>query len=161
MVPDESSRFDDQYLFHYLSVTYALAICDRTGAHSPRFLRSAVAVPIRSRKSRAKQMDLAYSISRSVRSSIGPLPRARTCRSPVSPGLTSCRSCCHGWYLATTDGSSGRGPTRLICPLTTLNSCGSSSRLHRRRKRPTVVCLGSSPDLWVHRRSGHDIGTFA
>ena len=116
---------------------------------------------MRIRTSRAKQTDLAYSISRSVWSSIGPPPRASTCQSPVSPGLTSCRSCCQGWYFATTDRSSGRGPIRLICPLTTLNSCGSSSRLHRRRKRPMVVCRGSAPDLWVHRRSGNEIGTFA
>ena len=33
-------------------------------------------------------------------------------------------------------GSGGRGPTRLISPTRTFQSCGSSSRLDRRRKRP-------------------------
>ena len=39
---------------------------------------------------------------------------------------------------------SARGPTRLISPRTTLTSCGSSSRLVRRRKRPLRVMRGSS-----------------
>src|SRR6266511_3721225 len=39
---------------------------------------------------------------------------------------------------------SARGPTRLISPRTTLISCGSSSRLVRRRKRPLRVMRGSS-----------------
>ena len=38
-----------------------------------------------------------------------------------------------------------RGPTRDIDPPTTLSSWGSSSRLHRRRNRPTRVILGIGP----------------
>ena len=40
--------------------------------------------------------------------------------------------------------TSGRGPTRLISPLSTFQTCGSSSRLVRRSKRPTRVTRGSS-----------------
>ena len=38
---------------------------------------------------------------------------------------------------------SGRGPTRLIWPLNTFHSCGSSSSESRRRSRPTGVMRGS------------------
>jgi hypothetical protein len=38
----------------------------------------------------------------------------------------------------------GRGPTSDISPFSTLNSCGSSSRLVRRMKRPTRVTRSSS-----------------
>ena len=44
---------------------------------------------------------------------------------------------------------SARGPTRLISPRTTLNSCGSSSRLVRRRNRPLRVMRGSSGEVAV------------
>ena len=37
----------------------------------------------------------------------------------------------------TSSRSGGRGPTMLICPVSTLNSCGSSSRLKRRRTLPS------------------------
>ena len=37
----------------------------------------------------------------------------------------------------------GRGPTRLISPRTTFQSCGSSSRLDRRSQRPMRVTRGS------------------
>src|SRR5436189_197469 len=43
----------------------------------------------------------------------------------------------------------GRGPTRLISPARTLKSCGSSSRLELRRKRPTRVVRASSFLAWT------------
>src|SRR6476659_6571897 len=57
--------------------------------------------------------------------------------------------------------SSGRGPTIDISPRRTFTSCGSSSRLVRRRKRPTLVTRGSerilnigSPRPSIETRSG-------
>ena len=50
-------------------------------------------------------------------------------------------------YWATAYGTSGRGPTRLISPRSTFHSCGSSSRLVRRRNAPTRVIRGSSGTL--------------
>ena len=50
---------------------------------------------------------------------------------------------CHASYRATSDGTGGRGPTRLISPRNTFQSCGSSSRLMRRSRRPTRVTRGS------------------
>ena len=41
-------------------------------------------------------------------------------------------------------GSSGRGPTRLIWPRSTFQSCGSSSSFVRARKRPMRVKRGST-----------------
>ena len=46
-------------------------------------------------------------------------------------------------------GPPAAGPTRLISPLMTLSSCGSSSRLVWRRKRPIGVTRGSSLELEV------------
>ena len=48
---------------------------------------------------------------------------------------------------------SGRGPTRLMSPRTTLTSCGSSSSDQRRSTVPTRVCRGSSYDGYPDRRS--------
>ena len=47
-------------------------------------------------------------------------------------------------YWSTSRGGAGLGPTRLISPLSTLMSCGSSSRLELRRNRPSGVTRGSS-----------------
>ena len=44
-------------------------------------------------------------------------------------------------------GISGRGPTRLMSPFNTLNSCGSSSQLAWRMKRPKRVTRGSPSTL--------------
>ena len=41
------------------------------------------------------------------------------------------------------------GTTKLISPLSTLNIWGNSSRLVRRRKRPTLVTRGSPGCLWT------------
>ena len=45
--------------------------------------------------------------------------------------------------LSTSLGIGGRGPTRLMSPISTLISCGSSSRLNLRSQRPTGVTRGS------------------
>src|SRR5439155_16718397 len=47
----------------------------------------------------------------------------------------------------TSAASGGRGPTRLMSPFSTFQSCGSSSALVRRRARPTRVMRGSSRTL--------------
>ena len=47
----------------------------------------------------------------------------------------------------------GRGPTTLIFPSSTLNSCGSSSSEVRRRKRPKRVIRGSSRRGLRHHRA--------
>ena len=60
------------------------------------------------------------------------------CESPVMPGLTR-RSLVVAAQSRTKRGISGRGPTRLISPLRTCQSCGSSSILVRTRTRPTLV----------------------
>ena len=72
----------------------------------------------------------------------GPSPRALTCHSPVSPGLTSCLSCCHGWYLATTTGARPRaGQARLAC-----HSHSNLLRCHRRRKRRRALSAARRTD---------------
>ena len=54
------------------------------------------------------------------------------------PGRTSWRRACSGEYSGRYSISSGRGPTRLISPASTLTSSGSSSRLVRRSHRPSA-----------------------
>src|SRR5208283_1214701 len=54
---------------------------------------------------------------------------------------------CHVAYASTSYGTGGRGPTSDISPCRTLNSCGSSSRLERRRNFPTAVIRGSLVSL--------------
>ena len=46
--------------------------------------------------------------------------------------------------LHSSSGTTGRGPTMDMSPRSTLNNWGSSSRLVRRRNRPTRVTRGSS-----------------
>ncbi len=71
------------------------------------------------------------------------LLRPFTCQRPVQPGVTVKRRFCSVVYSATSLGSGGRGPTRLISPRRTLKSWGNSSRLVFRRMRPIFVILGS------------------
>ncbi len=70
--------------------------------------------------------------------------RPLTWARPVIPGRTANRSDTPRPTLALSDGSIGRGPTRLISPAITLNNCGSSSSDVRRRKRPIGVIRESS-----------------
>ena len=69
--------------------------------------------------------------------------RPLTCHRQVKPGLTDRRRRCHGSYWATSSPMGGRGPTSDIRPASTWNNCGVSSRLVRRRKRPTRVTRAS------------------
>ena len=64
------------------------------------------------------------------------------------PDLTRCRSpyrytVC--WNSVAYSGRSGRGPTMLISPLSTLRSCGSSSSDVLRNSAPTGVRRSSAP----------------
>ena len=62
------------------------------------------------------------------------LLRPLICHRQVSPGLTlSRRRCARSLNRLTSSTGSGRGPTRLISPRSTLKSCGNSSRLNLRR----------------------------
>src|SRR5947209_263971 len=62
------------------------------------------------------------------------------------PGRTAWRLRATASKSSTCAGN-GRGPTRLMSPARTLNSCGSSSREKRRRTRPIRVTRGSSATL--------------
>ena len=82
-----------------------------------------------------------------VAASSEPPERSRACARPVMPGRTLQRTFqSPGLYSARCAGTSGRGPTRLISPLSTLINWGSSSMLVRRMNRPTRVIRGSSVD---------------
>src|SRR5690606_19272141 len=70
--------------------------------------------------------------------------RPFTCAQPVMPGRTLCRRACSGVYKGKYSIRSGRGPTRLMSPLRTLNNSGSSSKLVLRKKRPSLVKRCSS-----------------
>jgi len=52
----------------------------------------------------------------------------------------------------------GRGPTRLISPRNTFNSCGNSSRLVLRKKLPMGVMRGSSRNFWSRFHSARASG---
>src|SRR5207245_2366354 len=69
--------------------------------------------------------------------------RALVCQSPVIPGMTSRRPKCSRLYCSYSSVVGGLGPTRLISPFSTFQSCGSSSRLYLRRNLPTWVTRGS------------------
>jgi len=60
------------------------------------------------------------------------------------PGLTERRFFCQRPYWATSPGTGGRGPTRLMLPSRTLNNWGSSSMLVFLMNLPTLVIRGSS-----------------
>src|SRR5690554_5724530 len=65
--------------------------------------------------------------------------RPFTCAQPVTPGRASWRRYCSCEYSGRYSINSGRGPTRLISPLSTFQSSGNSSRLVARRKLPNGV----------------------
>src|SRR5664280_3469172 len=60
------------------------------------------------------------------------------------PGRMEWRRACAAEYSGRYSISSGRGPTTLMSPRSTLNSSGSSSRLAARSWRPNSVGCGSS-----------------
>src|SRR5258708_31632884 len=70
------------------------------------------------------------------------------------PGFIASRSKYHLSYEERSEGIIGRGPTRLISPLSTLNSWGSSSKLERLRYLPTRVIRGSASVLY---RTGREV----
>ncbi len=59
------------------------------------------------------------------------------------PGLTSRTLLSLGVYFSAYSGTSGRGPTRLISPRTTLSNCGISSSFVILRIFPTLVMRAS------------------
>ena len=62
---------------------------------------------------------------------------------PPLPDRTSWRGPSKSQLPDTCSAARGRGSTRLMSPRSTFTNCGSSSTLHRRRNRPTVVVRGS------------------
>ena len=66
-----------------------------------------------------------------------------TIQDETAPGLTCTLVFCHSSSRSYSKTWVGRGPTKLMSPLRMLHSCGSSSRLNRRRMRPTAVTRGS------------------
>src|SRR5215218_9732258 len=53
-----------------------------------------------------------------------------------------------------------RGPVTFISPTNTFHSCGSSSELVLRKKRPVLVMRGSSRNFWLLSHSARDRGFF-
>src|SRR6266568_3325413 len=98
----------------------------RGGQKAPRQLRTAQTVLTRIVRSSHADTPLTYSRSYSIQVSKSSVERPRTCQRHVSPGLTHSRNMSAGRYWATSRGSGGRGPTRLMSPLRTLISWGSS-----------------------------------
>ena len=83
-----------------------------------------------------------------IHSSNDSLLRPETCHRHVKPGFTLKRLFCHASSIRNASRTDkGRGPTRLMSPSSTFQSCGSSSRLHRLNRRPTRVTRGSSGNL--------------
>ena len=75
--------------------------------------------------------------------------RPETCQSPVIPGL-ALRTIGMYWpYRRISSSVMGRGPTRLISPLSTLINWGNSSSDVRRKHPPSRVTRGSSFSLKV------------
>ena len=70
---------------------------------------------------------------------VPPVPVLRFGKSRTVGGVT-CRA---------VSATIGRGPTMFMCPATTLNNCGSSSRLVIRSSLPSWVTRGSSSSLRV------------
>ena len=63
-----------------------------------------------------------------------------TCANPVIPGrILRTPNRRRASTSSIWDGRQGRGPTRLISPISTFQSCGSSSILKRRRRSPSAV----------------------
>src|SRR6185503_8623168 len=85
-----------------------------------------------------------YSRSRAIHWSKPTVLRPLTCHRPVIPGRTLKRRRWLPTSARVSTSGRGLGPTRLMCPRSTLTSWGSSSRLVRRSQRPTGVTRGSS-----------------
>src|SRR5690554_573286 len=70
--------------------------------------------------------------------------RPLTCAQPVTPGRTSWRRYCSVEYKGRYSINNGRGPTKLISPLSTFHKPGNSSKLLERRKLPKGVIRSES-----------------
>ncbi len=70
--------------------------------------------------------------------------RPFTCAHPVTPGRISWRRACSGEYKGRYSINSGRGPTKLISPLSTFHNSGSSSKLVDRKNFPNPVRRSAS-----------------
>src|SRR5580658_6734889 len=108
--------------------------------------RQAIARSVRPaiRRSSPRLLRSTYQTSRANFSSHERELRPCTCAQPVMPGRTSCRRSWRALYRGKYSANSGRGPTRLMSPLRTFQSCGNSSRLQALRIAPTPVSLAAS-----------------
>src|SRR5215203_505006 len=82
------------------------------------------------------------------------------CHKPDIPGRMRLYSSNTVPYFETSASTMGRGPVRLISPRNTFHSCGSSSKLVLRKKRPVLVMRGSSRNFWLLSHSARDRGFF-
>src|SRR5881394_142171 len=102
---------------------------------------------VRQRILQSSQSDQLSMYSRSRRTQsrkLVTLLRPLTCQRQVSPGFTERRRrCARSSKRCTSSTGRGRGPTRLISPSSTFQTCGHSSKLYLRKKRPTAVTRGS------------------
>ena len=94
-------------------------------------------------RSRKKDRRRKYLRSILIQDSNETVLRPRTCQTHVSPGRTARRFRCQGAHLRDSSMGRGLGPTSDISPISTFHSCGSSSKLVRRKKRPIHVVRGS------------------
>jgi hypothetical protein len=121
-----------------------LKTAERTARYfAPLAVRTTGMVLSRIPKSRASDQLSMYSRSSFIHSSKRRLLRPLICHRHVSPGFTLSLRRCQYLNLSISVCSIGRGPTKLISPLSTLKSWGSSSRLHFRSTRPSRVIRGS------------------
>src|ERR1700687_4597215 len=66
-----------------------------------------------------------------------------TAHKQVSPGRMRSRRRCQRWYISTSSGPAGRGPTNDMSPLSTFHNCGHSSMENLRKNQPRGVSRGS------------------
>jgi len=126
-----------------VAVNWVRTQLKRTNQTDPLCITATTAVsPINLRSDQSPRCSM---YSRSIRihsANLISLP-PRACQVQVSPGKTDRRWRCQGRQPMDSSTGSGRGPTSDICPVRTLNSCGSSSMQDFRRYLPTVVTHGA------------------
>ena len=113
-------------------------------SHYPSHVTDAVDAEIRNRfPVKLPRVDMQPTAARSAQ----PSPASTLASMPGKVSSVNSGSCSAS--SLTNCGRSGRGPTKDMSPLRMLISCGSSSRLVRRRKRPSGVTRSSSDTVCV------------
>ena len=121
---------------------------------------------VRRRIDRSSPKDQLFKYARSYRSLIsGSVEYSpETCARPVSPGRAACRSAAARDRLRVNaranSGRSGRGPTRLMSPRSTFQSCGISSIARGAQRAPDRASSAGSSGQREHR-ARLDLGALA